>query len=57
MAIPDYQSCMLLLLRMASDCREHRIRDAVRKVADEFGLTGEERRDGGTLVICRYPLL
>ena len=56
MAIPDYQSCMLPLLRMASDCRDHRIRDAIQQMADEFGLTGDERRallpSGGTTVIA-----
>lgn len=56
MAIPDYQDCMLPLLRLASDGNEHRIRDAIQHIADEFELTEEERREllpsGGTLIIA-----
>ena len=43
MPIPDYQSIMLPILRMASDGQEHRFRDAVETLADEFGLTDGER--------------
>lgn len=47
---------MLPLLRLASDGEDHRIRDAIQSIADEFNLSGEERREllpsGGTLVIA-----
>jgi restriction system protein len=42
MAIPDYQRCMLPLLRFASDGREHQLKDAFQKLAIEFGLSDEE---------------
>lgn len=45
MAIPDYQTTMLPLLRFASDNQEHRFRDAVQTLADEFDLTEEERKE------------
>ena len=45
MAIPDYQTLMLPLLRLASDGREHRFRDAVEQLASEFGLTDAERTE------------
>jgi len=45
MAIPDYQTTMLPLLRFAGDDQEHRFRDAVQTLADEFDLTEEERKE------------
>lgn len=45
MAIPDYQTTMLPLLKFASDDKEHRFRDAVQYLADEFELTEEERKE------------
>lgn len=45
MAIPDYQTIMLPLLRLASDGREHRFRDAVEQLASEFGITVVERAE------------
>lgn len=45
MAIPDYQSIMLPLLRLASDGAEHKSRDAVEALALEFGITGAERAE------------
>lgn len=42
MTIPDYQSCMLPLLRFAVDGQEHQIKDAALKLADEFRLSPEE---------------
>jgi restriction system protein len=45
MAIPDYQTIMLPLLRFASDGREHRFRDAVERLASEFEITDEERAE------------
>lgn len=45
MAIPDYQTTMLPLLKFASDNQEHRFRDAAQTLADEFDLTEEERKE------------
>ena len=45
MAIPDYQTAMLPLLRLASDGQEHSAREAVEKLADHFGLSEEERKE------------
>lgn len=42
MAIPDYQSCMLPLLRFASDGNEHQLKDAAQSLATEFNLTPDE---------------
>jgi restriction system protein len=42
-AIPDYQSVMLPLLQFAGDGQEHLFRDAVDTLANEFGLTKDER--------------
>lgn len=44
MAIPDYQTLMLPLLRLLSDNNEHLLREAVQELANEFNLTEEERR-------------
>ncbi|OQW42119.1 MAG: restriction endonuclease [Proteobacteria bacterium SG_bin4] len=43
MPIPDYQTLMLPLLRLAGDSQEHRFRDAIERLASEFSLTDEER--------------
>src|SRR5829696_9029331 len=45
MAIPDYQSVMLPLLRYAADGQEHSVREAIEALADEFHLTDEERKE------------
>lgn len=45
MAIPDYQTTMLPLLQLASDDDEHRFRDAVQSLANEFKLTEQERKE------------
>lgn len=45
MPIPDYQTLMLPLLRIASDGQEHRFRDAVEQLATEFQLTDGERAE------------
>ncbi len=39
MAIPDYQSCMLPLLRFAEDRKEHQIGEAAEALAGHFRLT------------------
>jgi len=43
MAIPDYQSLMLPLLRLASDKQEHTIREITESLANQFSLTEDER--------------
>lgn len=43
MAIPDYQQLMLPLLELAADGKEHRLTEAVDRLADHFNLSGEER--------------
>lgn len=43
MPIPDYQTLMLPLLRLAGDRQEHRFRDAIEQLAIEFALTEEDR--------------
>jgi restriction system protein len=45
MAVPDYQSLMLPLLKYAGDRKEHRIRDAVEELAEKFRLSEEERKE------------
>ena len=45
MAVPDYQTLMLPLLRLAADGHEHRFRDAVETLADDFGLSPEDRTE------------
>jgi restriction system protein len=45
MSIPDYQTIMLPLLRLASDGAEHPFREAVDKLADEFTLSDAERSE------------
>src|ERR1700675_4004475 len=45
MAIPDYQTCMLHLLGLASDGAEHTLKDAVPALADIFHLTTAERTE------------
>jgi restriction system protein len=43
MPIPDYQTLMLPVLRIAGDSQEHRFRDVVEQLATEFQLTDVER--------------
>lgn len=45
MAIPDYQTIMLPLLKLASDGKEHSLKETYDKISDQFGLTEEERRE------------
>ncbi len=45
MAVPDYQTLMLPLLRLAADDQDHRFRDAVETLADDFGLSPEDRTE------------
>jgi restriction system protein len=45
MAIPDFQSIMHPLIEAHADGKEHLNRDIVRQLADQFGLTEDERRE------------
>jgi restriction system protein len=45
MAIPDYQSLMLPLLKRISDGSEHRFRDLIDLLASDFNLTADERKE------------
>lgn len=45
MAIPDYQSLMLPLLKLAQDGQDHSLSEAIDTLALEFGLSGEERKE------------
>ena len=45
MAIPDYQTLMLPVLKLAADQAEHKFSQAVEELADEFSLTPEERNE------------
>lgn len=42
--IPNYQTCMLPLLKLLSDEKVHKFSDVVETLSDEFSLTDEERR-------------
>lgn len=45
MAIPDFQTLMLPLLRLLGDGAEHRASQATDELSDVFGLTPEERQE------------
>jgi restriction system protein len=45
MAIPDYQSIMLPLLRFAADGNEHSLREAIEGLSEKFGLTDTEKNE------------
>ena len=45
MAIPDYQTIMLPLLKIAEDGQEHSIREAIDGVSDFFKLSAQERKE------------
>lgn len=45
MAIPDFQTVMLPLLRFAGDKQEHSFREAIDRLADECKLTDDERKE------------
>lgn len=46
MAIPDYQTPMLPLMRLASDGAEHRFREAVQHLADVVELSDPDEGNG-----------
>ncbi|MCB1947882.1 restriction endonuclease [Nitrosomonas sp.] len=45
MSIPDFQSCMLPMLSLAADCKEHSISESREVLAEHFGLTESERSE------------
>lgn len=45
MAIPDFQTLMLPLLQRLADGREHPNQEVLGSLADQFGLTDEERKE------------
>src|SRR3990172_3713291 len=45
MAIPDFQSMMLWLLRFAADGAEHSVAETRSPLGDQFGLTDDERTE------------
>src|SRR5215469_8847594 len=45
MAIPDFQACMLPLVRLAADGAEHMLKDVLPALSDGFGLTEAERNE------------
>lgn len=45
MAVPDYQSFMLPLLKHVADGETHSLRAVIECLADEFGLSVDERRE------------
>ncbi|MDD5180915.1 MAG: restriction endonuclease [Gallionellaceae bacterium] len=53
MAIPDFQTLMLPLLKVVGDGREYCLRDVVELLAKEFNLVDEERQQ--LLPSGRYP--
>jgi len=53
MAIPDFQTLMLPLLKVVADGREYRLRDVLELLAQEFLVTDEERQH--LLPSGRYP--
>ena len=44
MAIPDYQTIMLPLIKSCSDKQLHNLREMVDKLAEQFQLTAEEKK-------------
>ena len=45
MTIPDYQTIMLPLLKIAGDKKEHSIREAIDYIADLFKLSEEQKKE------------
>jgi restriction system protein len=45
MAVPDYQSLMLPLLRFAADGNEHRLSEAIEILAQQFHLDDQDRKE------------
>ncbi|MDD2720114.1 MAG: restriction endonuclease [Gallionella sp.] len=49
MAIPDFQTLMLPLLKLLADKREYAMREVTDTLSDQFGLTEEERNVASTV--------
>lgn len=45
MAVPDFQSLMLPLLKLAGDGQQHTIAEAVERLAQEFQLSDGDRKE------------
>lgn len=45
MAVPDFQSIMLPLLKIAGDQKEHSLSEAIELLAQEFRLTDDDRKE------------
>ena len=45
MPIPDYQSIMLPLLKFIGDGKEHSLRETIESLAQQFGLSEEDRKE------------
>lgn len=45
MAVPDYQTVMLPLLRRVADGKEYRVRELIERLSEEYNLTHEDRRE------------
>ncbi len=45
MAVPDYQSLMLPLLKITSDGKEHSLNEAIEKLAQQLGLSENDRKE------------
>jgi restriction system protein len=45
MPIPDFQSLMRAILQLAADGQSHTIRDALDRLATEFGLSDDDRKE------------
>jgi restriction system protein len=45
MAIPDYQTVMLPVLKFLSDEKEHSLREVIIHISEEFELTEEEKKE------------
>jgi len=43
--IPDYESIMLPLLKFAGDKQEHHIREAIAKLASQFNISDDEKKE------------
>ena len=45
MGVPDFQSVMLPLLKLAGDGKEHTLGEAIERLAQEFQLSDDDRRE------------
>lgn len=45
MAVPDFQSIMLPLLKFIADGEEHSLRETIDQLSDGFGLSDEDRKE------------